>query len=138
MKKLLFAGLVVLAACTGQSEKDECTSDECLKQQAYDKVIAVHDEVMPKLGQISDLKRKLEEFTRGSIDSVTANEYIKLMQDLDAADESMWVWMRAFKSDIEELPLDSALNYLELEQAKVDKVAENINSSIAAAEAALN
>lgn len=138
MKKLLFASLILVLACSGGQRADECTSDECLKQQAYDKVIAVHDDVMPKLGQISDLKKRLEERISDSTDSVTNNEYLKLMTDLDAADESMWVWMRAFKGDIEELPLDSALSYLEEEQIKVDKVAEKINSSIAAAEKALN
>jgi hypothetical protein len=138
MKKLLIFGLLALAACSGEKKADECTSEECLKQQAYDKVIAVHDEVMPKLGKISDLKGEIENRMKSSIDSATSNKYLSLMQDLDAADESMWVWMRSFKSDIETLPLDSALNYLQAEQEKVDKVAEKINTSIAAAEAALN
>ena len=138
MKKLLILVLVVLAACTGQSKSDECTTDECLKQQAYDKVIAVHDDVMPKLRMISDLKGEIEERMKSSLDSVAFNQYLQLMQELDAADESMWVWMRAFNSDIENLPLDSALNYLEAEQRKVDEVAERINSSITAAQTALN
>ena len=130
--------MIALAACTGQSKSDECTTDECLKQQAYDKVIAVHDEVMPKLRMISDLKGEIEERMKSSLDSITFNHYLQLMQELDAADESMWVWMRAFNSDIENLPLDSALNYLEAEQRKVDEVAERINSSITAAQKALN
>lgn len=138
MKKLLIATLIFAAACGGDKKTDECSSDECLKQQSYDKVIAVHDDVMPKLGQISDLKGQLEERMSQSVDSATMDNYIKLMEDLDTADEGMWVWMRAFKSNIEELPLDSALNYLASEQAKVDEVAEKINASIAAAEAALN
>ena len=138
MKKLIFAGLISLAACTGQSKSDECITDECLKQQAYDKVIAVHDDVMPKLRMISDLKGEIEERMKSSLDSVTFNHYLQLMQELDAADESMWIWMRAFNSDIENLPLDSALNYLEVEQRKVDEVAERINSSITAAQTALN
>lgn len=138
MKKLIFAGIVLLAACTGQSKSDECTSDQCLKQQAYDRVIVVHDQVMPKLRQISELKGQIEARMENSLDSATSNKSLQLMRDLDAADESMWVWMRAFNQDIEDMPLDSALTYLEAEQAKVDKVAENINASIAAAEAALD
>jgi len=137
MKNLLIIPLVVILSCSTSQQSDECTSDECLKQQAYDKVIAVHDDVMPKLSRISELKGLIEERMADSTDSATVNRYITLMQELDTADESMWVWMRAFNSDIEEWPLDSALNYLKTEQLKVDEVAEKINSSITAAEEAL-
>lgn len=128
----------MLAACTSQSTNDECTSDECLKQQAYDKVLAVHDEVMPKMGKIHDLKGEIGERMKSSLDSATASNYVTLIQNLNTADEAMMVWMRAFNSDIESWPLDSALNYLKAEQEKVDAVAEKINNSIAAAEQALN
>ena len=134
MKKLLLISLVVFAACTGQSGEDECTTDECLKQQAYDKVMAVHDEVMPKIGRISDLKGEIETRMKSSVDSATSTRYLELMQ----ADESMWVWMRAFNAEVKTWPLDSALSYLQSEQEKVDLVAEKINASIAAAEEALN
>lgn len=138
MKKLLIATLMLAAACGTETKSDECTSDECLKQQSYDKVIAVHDQVMPKLRQLTELKGQLEVRMSESDDSAKINDYVQLMKDLDTADEGMWVWMRAFNSDIEEMPLDSALNYLKVEQVKVDEVAENINASIAAAEEALD
>ena len=138
MKRIFLIGLIAFFSCSTENKVEECASEECLKQEAYDKVIAVHDEVMPKLRQISELKGEIEEKMTHSIDTASSNQYIKLMQDLDAADESMMAWMRAFKSDIENLPLDSALDYLKSEQAKVDKVAENINSSIASAKAVLD
>jgi hypothetical protein len=134
---LLPSLLFLVFSCGTQSNQEECSSDECLKQQAYDKVIAVHDEVMPKLSYISELKSKLEEKMTTIEDSVEAQEYLEIMQDLDTADESMWVWMRSFNSDIEPMPIDEAMDYLNDEQAKIDQVAEKINTSIKTAEAAI-
>jgi len=94
----------------------------------------VHDEVMPKLSQISDLKGRIEEQMNASVDSITVASWTALMEDLDAADEAMWVWMRQFNSDLEELPLAEVLEYLQEEQKKIDGVADMINGSIAKAE----
>ena len=138
MKKLVFISLIALLACTGTSKNEECSTDECLKAQAYDGVMVVHDEVMPKIGHINDLKGQLSEKMKSSMDSATASQYISLMQDLNAAEDAMWTWMRAFNADIKNAPLDSAITYLKVEQEKVDGVAKQINESIAAVEAALN
>lgn len=124
-------------ACSTSNNQDECTTDECLKQEAYDKIIKVHDEVMPKLAQVSELKKKIESRINLSEDSVEIEKYTNLMVELDQADESMWIWMRAFNSNIEDMPIDEAMTYLKSEQEKVDNVASRINSSIAEAEAAL-
>ena len=129
--------LFLVFSCGTQDKQEECTSDECLKQQAYDKLIAVHDEVMPKLSYISELKSKLEEKMTRVEDSVEAQKYREIMVALDVADESMWVWMRAFNSDIEPMPIEDAMDYLKEEQEKIDMVAEKINSSIKNAEAAI-
>lgn len=136
MTRFYILGILIFSAigCTTSSNDQDCTSDLCIKQRAYDKVIEVHDEVMPKLSQISDLKGQIEERMNASVDSVAADGWRVLMVDLDAADEAMWVWMRQFNSDLEEEPLDEALEYLQDEQKKIDKVAEMINGSIAKAE----
>lgn len=130
-KSIFLALILALGACgNSDSRGDDCTSDECQKQRAYDKVIAVHDEVMPKLSQVSELKEKIEEKMQNSSDSTQINSYLLLMQNLDAADKAMWTWMRAFDSDIETWPLDSALHYLATEQKKIEQVAEQINTSL--------
>lgn len=136
MARFFILGIIIfsIASCTTSSSEGDCTSDLCIKQQAYDKVIAVHDEVMPKLSQISDLKGRIEEQMNASVDSITVASWTALMEDLDAADEAMWVWMRQFNSDLEELPLAEVLEYLQEEQKKIDGVADMINGSIAKAE----
>ena len=138
MRRILLLGLLFGIACATDKKNDECSSDECLKQQAYDKVIAVHDEVMPNLSKISSLMEQIEEKMKVSSDSAEIKKYVSLMQDLDAADDAMWVWMRAFNSDIETMEIESALNYLAAEQKKIDLVAQKISESLNAAEAAIN
>jgi hypothetical protein len=136
----LLAIIFIAYGCTGTTNtaNDEaCTTDDCLKQQAYDKVIAVHDEVMPKMSYISELKGQIEERMNNEEDSSVIADWQTLMVNLDVADEAMWVWMRQFNSDLENIALDEALAYLKLEQENIDDVARKISNAIAEAEVKL-
>jgi hypothetical protein len=133
----LLAIIIIAYSCTSTTTEQDCTSDECLKKEAYDKVIDVHDEVMPKMAYISELKGQIEERMNASADSLVANEWKNLMINLDVADEAMWVWMRQFNSDLEKVDIDEALEYLKSEQVIVEEVARKINTAIAAAEESL-
>ena len=136
MTRFFILGIMIflISACTTASTEEECTTDLCIKQQAYDNVIKVHDDVMPKLSQISDLKGRIEAKMNEASDSTSVASWEGLMVDLDVADEAMWVWMRQFNSDLEEMPLDEALEYLQEEQKKIDAVAEKINTALGNAE----
>ena len=137
MRKKFFLMLdifFIISGCSSSSGEQDCTSDECLKKQAYDSVIAVHDEVMPKMSYISELKGQLEERMNATDDSLAVAAWQELMVNLDVADEAMWVWMRQFNSDFEGVALDEALNYLKSEQEKIDEVARKINEAIKEAE----
>lgn len=137
MRRFFFPWLAIIFmvyGCTTTTNEQECTSDECLKQQAYDKVIAVHDEVMPKMSYISELKGKIEERMNTEADSLAISDWQNLMVNLDVADEAMWVWMRQFNSDLEDISIDEALAYLKSEQENIDEVARKINDAIAKAE----
>jgi hypothetical protein len=137
MRKNFFPMLAIFSiilGCSNSTSEQDCTSDECLKKQAYDNVIAVHDEVMPKMSYISELKGQIEERMNASDDSLVVAAWQELMVNLDVADEAMWVWMRQFNSDFEGVALDEALAYLKLEQDKIDEVARKINVAIKEAE----
>lgn len=136
MKTRFFISLAILftISCGSSNTNTDCTSDECLKQEAYDKVIAAHDEVMPKLSYISELKGRIEEQMNATEDSLEVANWKELMINLDVADEAMWVWMRQFNSDLEDESIEDALAYLKSEQEHIDEVARKINTSIANAE----
>jgi hypothetical protein len=131
----LLAIIFITYSCTGTTTNDEeCTTDDCLKQQAYDKVIAVHDEGMAKMAYISELKGQIEQRMNVTDDSLEVASWLELMVNLDVADEAMWVWMRQFNSDLEEVELSEALAYYKEEQDKIDDVARKINDAITEAE----
>ena len=138
--RFLILGIMIfsIVSCTTSASEEDCTSDLCIKQRAYDNVIAVHDEVMPKLSQISELKGRIEEKMNASDDSATVASWTSLMVELDVADEAMWVWMRQFSIVLEEVPLDEALKYLKAEQKKIDEVADMINGAIGKVEEKLS
>ena len=59
-------------------------------------VMAVHDEVMPKMDDIMSLKSKLDSAIKVSPDSAKAK---KLYSALDVADNQMMDWMEGYDSE---------------------------------------
>lgn len=103
-----------------------------------EQVMAIHDEVMPKMGKLGKLVGEL----KSKVDSTEAGQqYETAMKDLQAANESMMNWMMNFG---ERFDSDEILNGKELtaqkkewlneEEEKVKALQQQINSSIAAAE----
>ena len=91
----------------------------------------VHDEVMPELNTIHHLRKKLKPYKKSN------EEVLNLMDNLEKADDGMMIWMREFdldKSATESMQLD----YLNDEQTKINKVSEDMKSSIANAQEFLN
>ncbi|MFX0556339.1 hypothetical protein ACOCEA_06050 [Maribacter sp. CXY002] len=107
-----------------------------------DQVMAIHDEVMPKMGQLS----KLVGYLKPMADSLGAeSKQAKAMKDLQDANKSMMEWMQGFgdKFDSEEILEGKALSpekqkMLNEEEAKVRAVKEKINASISQAEALID
>ena len=103
--------------------------------------MAVHDDVMPKMGTVGKLASTLKPM----VDSTeTGMQYEKAMKDLQKANKSMMEWMQGFgsKFDSDEILNGKELtpekqNLLNTEEVKVKEVADLINSSIANAEALL-
>ncbi|MGB5320044.1 hypothetical protein, partial [Eudoraea sp.] len=101
-------------------------------------VMAIHDEVMPKMGDISKLVATL----KSKVDTTeNGKAYEKAMIDLQNAHKEMMDWMRGFgdRFNSDEILNDAALSpeklkWLEEEEQKIKKVKEDINSSIKNAE----
>lgn len=97
-------------------------------QALYDEVMKVHDEVMPKMGDLYKLKKDLEakvaaaptmaEEKKKSIEAVIAK--------LDSADQGMRDWMHHFNPIPDSLGEEKAREYLEDEMEKVKKVKADI------------
>jgi hypothetical protein len=144
LKTFFFASLVVLWSC-GQKSHDhdheghDHDHDEAGQpvesegnQALYDKVMDVHDEVMPKMDDMYKLKKELEEkiaSTPGMVEE-KKKEIETTIVKLDSASEGMMVWMREFNPIPDSLGEEKAREYLENEMEKVKKVREDILEAI--------
>lgn len=138
MKKyiLILASLVFTLSISCKEEKK--VSPESNKMKT---VMAIHDEVMPKMGRIgslvAQLRKKIDTDEGGAAEK-------KAMEDLQDANKSMMDWMQGFgnRFDSEEIIDGKALTeekkqWLNEEEEKVNLVKEKINTSISNAEALL-
>jgi hypothetical protein len=132
MKHLILSlGVIalILTSCSDPKEK---------KVQELKKVtIALHDEVMPRMGEISELTSALkdlrEEVKLDTTDSainqlVIINAQVK---QLDDAHEGMMQWMADYEPRYEEEhPLDSAVVYYEEQRSFIERVKLEMEKSI--------
>ncbi len=140
MKKLTYivmaALLLAIASCKEKKEAAETESPSQMEQ-----VMAVHDEVMPKMNNINSLISKLE----AKIDPESADTtYQDAIRDLKDANKSMMDWMMEFGNHFNSgeimngEPLsEEKKQLLNEDQAKMNEVKEKMNGSIERAEALL-
>ena len=137
MKKIYV--LLILVCCTTLFSCKEERKEEGTTQMQ--EVMAIHDEVMPKMGKIGRLVGQLKPMVDSlGMDSPEG----KAMRNLQDANKAMMDWMQGIgkRFDADEIMKGKALTdekqlWLNEEEEKVKAVKQKINSSIADAEALL-
>ncbi|MGB6151148.1 MAG: hypothetical protein WBG48_04085 [Pricia sp.] len=128
MKKIiLFITIAMATFATSCKEEKE--------SRQMNEVMAVHDEVMPKMGQLGKLVGELKAMANDSTD--IGKQYREARIDLQEANEAMMDWMQGFG---DRFTPDEILNgkeltpqkqlWLDEEEEKVEALREQINSSI--------
>ncbi|NAY91965.1 hypothetical protein GTQ34_08545 [Muricauda sp. JGD-17] len=131
---LLLFGLAFIS-CNQKKKGDE-------KPSQMEQVMAIHDEVMPKMGKLGKLVGEL----KSKVDTTAmGQQYEAAMKDLQDANTAMMDWMKNFgdRFDSEEILEGKALSeekqlWLNEEEEKVKALKNQINSSIAEAEQLLS
>ena len=130
---LLSVGLLSLG-CKGETSPSESNK--------MAEVIAVHDEVMPKMSEIGKLVAQLKPMADSS---ETGLPYLKAMRDLQDAHAAMMDWMKGFgdRFDYEEVmegkPLSpEKIALLKDEEVKVKAMRDLVLQSIDSAEKILD
>jgi len=134
MKKIIALFLLssIVIAC---DSSEKTNAFETKKAEVFE----VHDEVMPKMGELMSLKKKV-------LDKVNESENPDELRDLalrlDKAQEGMMVWMRQWSASAAphengETTEAEKMAFLDAEMDKVKKVKVDIDSSIAEAKEAL-
>lgn len=138
MKKwlaILSVGLFMMACGDGVDR-------EALRKQVMD----VHDEVMPQWGGLGKLKsqvlKKAADLEATDSTNIGVKELRDIAVDLDAAYQVMSVWMQDWQKNAKpyesgEAGREETLAFFKSEQERVDKMKKQIQSAVAAAEAAL-
>ncbi|MDL5511036.1 hypothetical protein QSE00_04365 [Arenibacter sp. M-2] len=131
-KKKLILMLSVLIA-VAYSCKDQNNDNSQMKN-----VMAIHDEVMPKMGTIGKLVSQLDEKITNDASS---DDYVAAREELKVAHKAMMDWMKGFgdRFDGDEILNGKALTeekqkWLDEEESKVKALKDQINSSIGQAE----
>ena len=128
-----------------------CQSDEKAVKEAEDKVFAIHDDVMGKMGDMMKLKKQLNQRvatidstrqTGSAAGTLQADEEraqaMRLRKNLTDADSVMMGWMSGYNGDtLTKLPTDGAMRYLSDQKDQIDDVKTKVNSSIEQARAFL-
>ena len=135
MKKYILYAFIFVSfiSCKEDKKTDGITENSQMKE-----VMAIHDEVMPKMGTIgklvSELKSKVGTTAQGL-------KYEKAMKNLQESNKAMMDWMHGFGNqfDSDEVLNGKALSgekkqLLDLEEEKIKAVRGQIESSIANAE----
>lgn len=126
--------ILLISLVLGTSCKEDKKSIETEENPQMEAVMAVHDEVMPKMNEISKLVAELKPMADST---ETGIPYRKAMQDLQEAHQSMMDWMKGFgeRFDHEEIMQGKSLSeekqhLLDEEEVKVKAMREKVNSSI--------
>jgi peptidoglycan hydrolase CwlO-like protein len=104
------------------------------------RVLRIHDEVMPLMGSLIVLKEKVEDLnkelassgTAEAADQVIINDMI--INNLDQAHESMMSWMRNYKPIDIETDLENNKAFLEDQESKINSVKKEVYGAMLAAQ----
>jgi chlorite dismutase len=130
MYKLVLSLLFLVFLACNEESKPYKTELESMDQQ----ILQVHDEVMPKIGKVLSLRKKVNGLLDSTSDSFTKDTLQKMSYQLTRADADMMSWMRTYKKP--EVS-DTAMVYLAQQFAEILLVKDEINSSIEKAESYL-
>ncbi len=137
MKNILtiLVAVVGLAACNNTKEKKQEATEPTLMEE----VMALHDEVMPKMGRMMKVQKqlKLKADSIATNDEETAERLRSLASDIELANEAMMDWMRNFDPNFEGTEEEKQA-YLEKKKKGIAKVAELMNGSLQTGEAELD
>lgn len=130
---LLVISLILAFACDDTDKKEE----QSLKKS----VLEIHDEVMPQMQVLEQMKEKLLQIEAELVDDNTEDHADEVAQiqnmakELTRSGEAMMTWMREYEPQIpEDMEHEQAMTYLESEKEKIESVRTLIQGSIAAAD----
>lgn len=119
-------------------EENQIPDEEVAEKELNDEVMAIHDEVMPRMDELMRLKGKLQ----AKVDSIRTSEgdttFISTLREriiaIRKADSAMMTWMRQFKVVDDSVNHEQRMEYLSNEREKIITVREMMTQAIDSAQ----
>jgi hypothetical protein len=115
-----------------------CGQDKAIVKEMDEKAIAIHDEVMPKMKEIIDLKGEIKAKIAG-LDSLSTEKQTleSAYEALATGEEGMREWMRNYQKPDFKKSLEELKPVAEFQLQAIEKVKVQMESSIADAKGLL-
>jgi len=134
---LLFLSFLITFSCgkpTDQAGNEEPEEEmvEDPNQALYEQVMAIHDEVMPKMEDIYKIKSQLQEQIANTPDMVVERreKIEKMIKELDSANNLMMDWMHQFDPLPDSVDEEESRAYLENQMEKIKAVKDGMFSAL--------
>ncbi len=124
---LAAASFLVLISCSKTHEhvdhNDENEGDDP-NRALYDQVMSIHDEVMPKMEDVYNLKKDIAEKIANApgMAEEKKKELESMMTKLDSTSDAMMDWMSEFNPLPDSVDQEKAREYLENEMERIKRV----------------
>jgi len=128
---IFFIGSILFFACSQQVSPDANPTTEEQKQDLSQKpeidnlfmqVMEVHDEIMPLMGEVVSLKKKLKEDLKN--EPSNKSEIEEAIDGLQNSDDAMMNWMHSFDAEKAKANTIQAKEYLASQLVEVKKMRE--------------
>lgn len=122
---ILLGFLLMITACKPSFDNTEV-------QKLYNEVMVIHDEVMPKMGDIHKTKKQLKAQLSKQIESVDTSraEILMTIKKLELADDMMMDWMSEFNGDFKGETVEETLEYFQGQKDLITQVSKEMLQAI--------
>lgn len=102
--------------------------DEPKKITRYDEIMMIHDDAMPRISEVQNLKKDLKKLTPSITDSVQLAEINYSIGELEEAEEMMMTWMNQWGPKSKGFDKESAeyQQFLKIQKKEIINVSDRI------------
>ena len=118
-----------------------CSDPAAAQQKAWESVMAIHDEIMPWMGEMNSIAKEVK--SRLADETLSEGQSSQLrtaLESLESADAAMWKWMNNLKQ-LDKLQAEETheaiMDYLMKEEAAIIALKDQMKSSMEEGKAAL-
>jgi hypothetical protein len=115
------------------TEENTTSDPQQAEQAAWDEMMVVHDEVMPKMADLNRTSRSLKGLAAKVEDKTVQEAINQAVKEIEASSEGMMAWMGELKQ-LKELRKDKSheeiIAYLQEEKEEIDQIGEEMRGSL--------